>query len=146
MARTCLAGMQSGSVIVNVASALALGGCANVSIYSASKAGLVGFTQSLAMELAPRRIRVVGVAPGVVATPMTLRHFENLTDDGHRQLAASHPLGTGWPQDVAAVVAFLASDEARWITGATIPLGWMPQFPLPVEQFTDSEDSQRSAA
>jgi NAD(P)-dependent dehydrogenase (short-subunit alcohol dehydrogenase family) len=124
-----------GGVIVNVASALALGGCPSFSIYSAAKAGLIGLTQSLAWELAPRKIRVVAIAPALVATPMTLKHLEHLTPQVHAQLEAIHPLGVGLPHDVSGAVAFLASDDARWITGITLPLGWAPQYALPVEQF-----------
>jgi NAD(P)-dependent dehydrogenase (short-subunit alcohol dehydrogenase family) len=121
----------SGGVIVNVSSALGLAGNANCAVYSASKAGLNGFTQSLAWELAPRGVRVVGVAPALVRTPLLIRRLQHLTAASAAQINASHPLGLGMPQDVAAAVAFLASEEARWITGVTLPLGWAPQFALP---------------
>ena len=124
-----------GGVIVNIASALGLGGCAGFSVYSASKAGLMGLTQSLAWELAPRGIRVVGVAPGLVHTPMIHKHIEHLTPKTWEQIQACHPLGMGSPHDVAAAVAFLASQDARWITGTTLPLGYAPAFALPTEPF-----------
>jgi NAD(P)-dependent dehydrogenase (short-subunit alcohol dehydrogenase family) len=120
-----------GGVIVNVASALGLAGCSGFSIYSASKAGLIGFTQSLAWELAPQGIRVVAVAPGLVHTPMIHKHIDQLTPQIWAQIEACHPLGMGRPDDVAAAVAFLASADARWITGVTLPLGWASHYPLP---------------
>jgi len=123
-----------GGVIVNVASALGLGGCAGFSIYSASKAGMIGFTQSLAWELAPKGIRVVAIAPGLVHTPMIHKHIDQLTPEVWAQVEACHPLGMGRSDDVAAAVAFLASADARWITGVTLPLGWAYQYPLPTGQ------------
>ena len=136
MTRAVLAGITSpGGVIVNVASALALGGCPSFSIYSASKAGLVGFSQSLAWELAPRRVRVCCVAPGLVETPMTFRHIQHRTKEVQAHVDAVHPLGTGSPHDVAAAIAFLASEDARWITGVTLPVGWAHNYLLPHEQF-----------
>ena len=134
-----------GGVIVNLSSVLGLAGCPGFSVYSASKAALVGFTQSLAWELAPRGIRVVAVAPGVVLTSMAARYREQLTPETAHQIRECHPLDVGLPTDVAAVVAFLASDEARWITGVTLPLGWVPNFPLPTEDYLASE-AERSRA
>jgi NAD(P)-dependent dehydrogenase (short-subunit alcohol dehydrogenase family) len=122
-------------VIVNIASALGIAGCSTFAAYSASKAGLIGMTQSVAAELAPRGIRAVCVAPALVHTPMLHRHIDSQTPEIMKQIEASHPLGVGTAHDVAAAVAFLASHEARWITGVTLPLGWLPAFPLPSEPF-----------
>lgn len=121
-----------GGVIVNIASALALGGCSGIAAYSATKAGVIGLTQALAFELAPQKIRAVAVAPALVATAMAWRQAAHLSEDVWDQVEACHPLGVGLPEDVASAVAFLASDEARWITGVTLPLGWAPSFALPV--------------
>jgi NAD(P)-dependent dehydrogenase (short-subunit alcohol dehydrogenase family) len=119
-----------GGVIVNISSVAGMLGVAGRSAYSATKAALIGWTQSAAVELAPRRIRVVGVAPAVVKTPMTRRHAAAMTEADWKRLQECHPLGVGTPADVAAAVAFLASDEARWITGVMLPLGWTASFCL----------------
>jgi NAD(P)-dependent dehydrogenase (short-subunit alcohol dehydrogenase family) len=140
MARAALPHLRSpGGVIVNVSSALSLAGCPGFSVYSASKAGLNGFTQSLAWELAPRGIRVVAVAPGVVLTNMSAKYSEQLSPSAVNKLRESHPLDVGLASDVAAAVSFLASDEARWITGVTLPLGWAPSLPLPAEECMTKE-------
>lgn len=130
---------QPGGVIVNVASALGLGGCKGFSAYSASKAGLIGFTQALAAELAPKWQRVVAVAPALVFTPMTKRSVGQLTEELSERIERCHPLGVGLPEDVASAIAFLASEDARWITGITLPLGWMPSFSLPTDLFVKGE-------
>lgn len=120
-----------GGVVISIASVLGLAGSPEYSAYSASKAGLIGMTQSLALELAPRRQRAVCVAPALVLTPMVQKHLSGMSAADKSQTEAGHPLGIGHPQDVAAAVAFLASQDARWISGVTLPLGWLNGYPLP---------------
>jgi 3-oxoacyl-[acyl-carrier protein] reductase len=103
--------------IVNVASVVGLMGNAGQANYAASKAGLIGFTKSLARELGPRNITVNAVAPGYITTPMT----DKLTDDQREALlknVAIPRLGT--PADVAEAVAFLAGPGASYITGVVL--------------------------
>lgn len=122
---------EQGGVILNIASAMGMAGCAGFHAYSASKAGLIAMTQSLALEIAPRGQRALCVAPAMVYTPMIHKHVAELQYETRQQLEASHPLGIGNPSDVADVVAFLVSREARWITGISIPLGWVPSWGVP---------------
>lgn len=122
-------------VIVNITSASGLGGTPGLAAYSAVKAGVDGMTRSLAVEYAPKSIRVVGVAPALVKTPMSARYAAGMTTKVWDKLVDCHPLGIGATQDVASTVAFLASHEARWISGITIPLGWMPSYPLPFDAY-----------
>lgn len=128
--------------IVNVSSSMGLNGCTGYSLYSTSKAGLIGMTRSLAAELAPRRIRVVCVAPGMAHTPMMHQLAQHFTVQDREDLKASHPLGMGTPHDVATAVAFLASYEANWITGVTLPLGWAHLHDLPVEKLWNNPEPQ----
>jgi 3-oxoacyl-[acyl-carrier protein] reductase len=106
-------GQRSGRII-NVTSVIGLIGNAGQNNYAASKAGLIGFTKSLARELASRNIRVKAVAPGFITTDMTA----GLSDEIAKTIRAQIPLGkTGTPQEVAHAVAFLASADAGYITG-----------------------------
>jgi 3-oxoacyl-[acyl-carrier protein] reductase len=103
--------------IVNVASVVGLMGNAGQTNYAASKAGLIGFTKSLARELGPRNVTVNAVAPGYIQTPMT----DKLTDDQRDALMRNIPIPRlGTPQDVAEAVAFLAGPSASYITGVVL--------------------------
>ena len=101
--------------IVNIASILALRGSTYYAHYSATKAGVVGFTQGLAVELGPHNINVNAVGPGVIDTPMA---DHDVAPEVRRSLQKKIPLRRiGVPQDIADAVLFLASDEASYITG-----------------------------
>jgi 3-oxoacyl-[acyl-carrier protein] reductase len=100
--------------IINVSSVVAQMGNAGQANYVAAKAGLIGLTKAIAMEIASRNITVNAVAPGFIETAMT----EVLSDKVKDELKTRIPLGRlGVPRDVAAAIVFLASDEAAYITG-----------------------------
>lgn len=108
---------QKSGRIVNIASVNGLRGSAGQTNYSASKAGLVGFSRSLAKELASRGITVNVVAPGFIDTQMT----DGFEGDAREQLLKTIPLGRfGQAEDVGAAVAFLASNAASYITGQVL--------------------------
>src|SRR5450432_2614494 len=100
--------------IINVASVVAQMGNAGQANYVAAKAGLIGLTKAIAIEMASRNITVNAVAPGFIETPMT----DVLSDEVQAALRAKIPLGRmGTARNVAAAIAFLDSDEAGYITG-----------------------------
>jgi len=104
---------RSGSII-NISSVVGLHGNAGQANYAAAKAGLIGLTKSLALELAQRNIRVNAIAPGYISTDMT----DALPQETKEALLKRIPLGRfGTPEDVAHLAAFLASDKASYITG-----------------------------
>jgi NAD(P)-dependent dehydrogenase (short-subunit alcohol dehydrogenase family) len=106
--------------VVFISSVMARVGSPAASVYSMTKAALDGMARSLAVELAPRGIRVNCVAPGFVRTAMFDR-AEKLQDPGYSaRVEALHPLGLGQPGDVANAAAFLLGDAARWITGTVL--------------------------
>ena len=117
MIRACYSGLirKKSGRIINISSVSGIMGNAGQANYSASKAGVIGLTKSVARELASRGITCNAVAPGFIQTDMT----ENLGDNN--PLLNSIPLGRmGKPEDIAAAVAFLASDSAAYITGEVL--------------------------
>ena len=103
--------------IINISSVVGISGNAGQTNYSASKAGIIGFTKSLAKEIASRNILVNAVAPGFIETNMT----DVLKDDVKQEIAKNIPLKRmGTAQDVANVVKFFASDDSSYITGQVI--------------------------
>lgn len=117
MIRACYSGFirKKSGRIINISSVSGIMGNAGQANYSASKAGVIGLTKSVARELASRGITCNAVAPGFIQTDMT----ENLGDNN--PLLNSIPLGRmGKPEDIAAAVAFLASDRAAYITGEVL--------------------------
>ncbi len=103
--------------IVNISSVVGISGNAGQTNYAASKAGVIGFSKSLAKEVGNRGIRVNAVAPGFIDTVMT----EKLTQDMVNKIKEQIPLGTlGAPEDVADLVLFLVSPSAKYITGEVI--------------------------
>jgi 3-oxoacyl-[acyl-carrier protein] reductase len=119
VSKACLRGMMKAKIgrIINIASVVGASGNAGQTNYSAAKAGIFGFSKSLAREVGSRGITVNAVAPGFIDTDMT----RDLPEEQRNALLASIPLARlGEPQEIASVVAFLASDGAAYVTGETL--------------------------
>ena len=112
---------RGGGVIINLASVNGLVAAPGLAVYSATKAAIINFTQATALEHAADRIRAVAICPASVDTPLLRAKFDAAPDPAAARAAnvARHPLGQiAAPEDVAALALFLASDEARLITGS----------------------------
>lgn len=116
---------EGGSIVVT-GSAASLRGYAGIAHYAAAKHGVVGLVRSLAIELAPHRIRVNCVLPGGVRTPMgtaeAMQGWLAAEPDAARALTALLPVDLVEPEDVSAAVVWLASDAARYVTGVVLPV------------------------
>ncbi|AMM18472.1 short-chain dehydrogenase (plasmid) [Burkholderia sp. PAMC 28687] len=109
--------LPAGGVIVNISSGLAKSPYPMVHVYCATKGAVDTLTRTLGIELGPRKIRVVGIAPGFVATEGNAESSKDMA----AFLVSKTPLGrVGQPGDIAAAVSYVVSDDAGWITGCTI--------------------------
>ena len=123
-----VAAQTQGASVINMASQAGRRGEALVSHYCASKAAIISYTQSAALAMAPHKIRVNGIAPGVIATPMwanvdaLFARYENLPiGEKKKRVGQAVPLGyMGDPTDICGAAVFLASDEAAYITAQTL--------------------------
>jgi 3-oxoacyl-[acyl-carrier protein] reductase len=119
LTRAAMRGMMKRRLgrVINITSIVGVTGNPGQANYAAAKAGLIGMSKSLAQELASRGITVNCVAPGFIATPMT----DVLTDDQKKNILSRVPAARlGTPEEIAAAVVFLASDEAAYVTGQTL--------------------------
>ncbi|MES2401745.1 MAG: glucose 1-dehydrogenase [Pseudomonadota bacterium] len=109
--------LPAGGVVVNISSGLAKSPYPVVHVYCATKGAVDTLTRSLGMALGPRKIRVVGIAPGFVATEGNAESARGMADF----LVGKTPLGrVGQPADIAAAVSWAVSDDAAWVTGTTL--------------------------
>ena len=114
--------LSDGGSIVLVASTAGISGLKAMTAYSGSKGALMASARVLALELAPRKIRVNCLAPAMVETPMAVETEDVVSSESMAEHRKLYPLGFGKPEDVANAALFLLSDASRWITGTSLVL------------------------
>jgi 3-oxoacyl-[acyl-carrier protein] reductase len=114
--------MNRGGSIILITSPAGIHGARGMTAYALSKGGIVAFGKSLALELAPRKIRVNIISPGFVKTEITDKLYAKLTEEQRKKIYEAYPLGIGSVKDVANTINFLVSDESSWITGIVLPV------------------------
>jgi len=111
---------EDGASFVFISSIMGLLGQEGNTAYCSSKGGLVSAVKAMALELAPKKIRVNCVLPAVVRTEMSENLFRTISPESMNNILAMHPLGLGQPEDVANAFLFLLSDASKWITGTSL--------------------------
>lgn len=109
-----------GASIVLLSSVMAEVGEVGKTAYSLTKGALLAGMRSMALELAPKKVRVNCVSPGVVRSPMSQRAVYSQSEEARQRIESLHPLGLGEPEDVANACIYLLSDAARWVTGTNL--------------------------
>ena len=112
--------LVDGGSIVFMSSTAAVRGRQGMAAYCAAKAGIDGMVRALAVELAPRGIRVNSIAAGAVETAMHQGFLDSINEDAVQDYRDRHPLGFGRPEDVANAATYLLSDASRWVTGTAL--------------------------
>ena len=111
---------EKGGSFVLISSVMGHVGEVGKTIYSLTKGALLAGAKSMALELAPKKIRVNCVSPGVIITPMTSAQPYNESEESLNLIKSYHPLGLGEPNDVANACAYLISDASKWVTGTNL--------------------------
>lgn len=113
---------EKGGSFVFISSIRAFFGQEAAVAYSASKGAITAGVKSMALELAPKKIRVNAILPAIVSTEMTESLFASVPPEVRERMAAAHPLGFGTPEDVANAAVYLLSDASKWMTGNNLVL------------------------